>query len=65
MAKFKSTRWKWLLILMLFAAAVLLGLFASPHPGTTLTDLRSVEELRARFNQDRGKPRLILLLAPT
>ena len=30
-----------------------------------LTDLTDVEQLRTRFNEDRGTPRLILLLAPT
>ncbi|MDQ3665661.1 MAG: hypothetical protein M3410_03505 [Acidobacteriota bacterium] len=58
-------RWKWLLIITLFAAAIGLGLFAYPRPEATLTDLRSVEELRTRFNHDKGKSRLILLLAPT
>ncbi len=65
MANFKSRRWKWLLIVSLFAAAIGLGLFAYPRPRAPLTDLRSVEDLRARFNQDQGKPRLILLLSPT
>ena len=30
-----------------------------------LTDLTSVEQLRTRFNDERGAPRLILLLSPT
>ncbi len=30
-----------------------------------LTDLRGVEELRALFNQDKGKVRLVLLVSPT
>ena len=65
MANLKSRRWKWLLIVSLLAAAIVLGLFAYPRPKALLTDLRSVEDLRARFNQDQGKPRLILLLSPT
>ena len=32
---------------------------------TTLTDLRSVDDLRARFDADAGSPRLILLVSPT
>lgn len=31
----------------------------------TLKDLSHLEELRVRFNQDQGVPRLILLLSPT
>jgi len=32
---------------------------------TTLTDLRSIDDLRARFDADAGSPRLILLVSPT
>jgi hypothetical protein len=31
----------------------------------TLVELRSLGELRARFNSDRGKVRIILLVSPT
>jgi hypothetical protein len=31
----------------------------------SLTDLRNVGDLRARFSQDAGKPRLLLLVSPT
>jgi hypothetical protein len=39
---------------------------AEPAPAEpTLTDLTSVDQLRERFNADRGVPRLIVLVAPT
>lgn len=34
-------------------------------PRAGLTELRGVDELRARFNADAGKTRLILVLSPT
>ena len=34
-------------------------------PDASLTDLHSVDQLRADFNRDAGHPRLILLLSPT
>jgi hypothetical protein len=38
---------------------------AAPAQPAQLADLDSVLDLRAAFNDDRGKPRLLLLLAPT
>jgi len=34
-------------------------------PDANLTDLTSVDPLRANFSRDTGHPRLILLLSPT
>lgn len=36
---------------------------ATPVP--VLTDLNTPEDLKVRFNQDAGVPRLILLVSPT
>ena len=33
--------------------------------GLAVTDLNDVGQLRARFNDDQGVPRLVLALAPT
>jgi hypothetical protein len=38
---------------------------AAPPAGLTVVDLNSVEQLQARFNADKGVPRLVLALAPT
>ena len=32
---------------------------------TALHDLKNVDELKAVFNEDLGKPRLLVLLSPT
>ena len=37
--------------------------FGGQH--TTLTNLRSIDDLRIRFDADAGSPRLILLVSPT
>jgi len=38
---------------------------AARPAGLTVVDLRSVQQLQARFNADKGVPRLLLALAPT
>jgi hypothetical protein len=37
----------------------------APPAGITLTDLHDVADLQTVFNQDAGKPRLIMLVSPT
>jgi hypothetical protein len=34
-------------------------------PGVTLTDLRGVDDLKARFNADSGRTRLVVIFSPT
>ena len=38
---------------------------SAPPAGLTLTDLHTIGHLQSAFNQDTGKPRLILLVSPT
>ena len=38
---------------------------ATRPAGLAVTDLRDLSQLRARFNDDHGMPRLVLALAPT
>lgn len=57
-------------VVLLIVAAVTAGWqLLVPHhhppPGVTLTDLRSVHQLKTMFNRDRGEPRLILIFSPT
>jgi hypothetical protein len=57
-----------LLIPVLVAARPYLGaVFGLDFGGqkTTLTDLRSIDDLRTRFDADAGSPRLVLLVSPT
>jgi len=37
----------------------------SAPPGVTLTDVHGVADLQARFNADRGMPRLVVIFSPT
>jgi len=40
------------------------GFGAGGH-NTSLVDLRSIDDLRTRFNDDAGAPRLVMLVSPT
>jgi hypothetical protein len=42
-----------------------LGLGLVQEQGSSLVELRSIDDLRARFDADTGVPRLILLASPT
>ena len=56
--------------LIILVAALSLGIYFETRPPLApgqppLTDIQSIETLRAQFNQDVGKTRLILILSPT
>lgn len=53
----------------LTALALTLGILATAHSAgeneAKMKNLKSVDELKAQFNADAGKRRLLLLLSPT
>ena len=54
-----------LLVFLLVAGGLyFLGPRSAP-PGVTMADLHGVADLKARFNADRGLPRLIVIFSPT
>ena len=50
-------------MLVVYRASSVPGL--APRPASGLADLQDLSALQTQFNQDIGKPRLILLVAPT
>jgi hypothetical protein len=68
MNKFLSKRS--IFVVLILIAALLLGAYIQTRPRLApgqepLTDIQSIETLRAQFNKDVGKTRLILLVSPT
>lgn len=63
----RNSRWKWPIIAVVFVATIIAVFIGSLRPAANvaLTDISDIEQLRARFNQDKGTPRLLLLLSPT
>ena len=54
-----------LLVVVLIAAGLhFIGPRSAP-PGVTIADLHGVADLQARFNADRGQPRLVVIFSPT
>lgn len=68
MNRFPSKRSVFLLIVLLLVLLFVTDWKMRPQlvPGQTpLTNISSIETLRAQFNKDNGKTRLIILVSPT
>ena len=68
MHKFLSKRSIFVVFVLL--VTVVFGIYLETRPRSApgqqpLTDVQSIETLRAQFNQDVGKTRLIILVSPT
>ena len=68
MNKFPSKRS--IIVILVLLATVVLGVYIQTRPRLApgqepLTDIQNIETLRAQFNKDEGKTRLILLVSPT
>ena len=68
MGKFLSKRS--IVMLFVFLGTLLLGVYIQTRPRLVpgqkpLTDIQNIETLRAQFNKDAGKTRLIILVSPT
>lgn len=68
MSKFLSKRS--IIVFIILLATVLLGIYLETRPRIApgqepLTDIQNIGVLRAQFNQDVGKTRLIILVSPT
>lgn len=63
----QNSRWRWVIVGVVFTLAIIAAVIGSlkPDANVPLTDLTNVGELRARFNQDNGNVRILLLLSPT
>lgn len=54
----------WLLLMALLVASASCRR-VTPLPLSALTDITSLDDFRQAFNADRGRARLLVLLAPT
>ena len=63
----QNSRWRWVIVGVVFAVAIIAAVVGSlkPDANVSLTNLNNIGELRARFNQDNGNVRILLLLSPT
>jgi hypothetical protein len=55
----------WILVVLALVTACGGGSGSGSRDSAALSDLTGVDQLREQFNEDRGDPRLILVLSPT
>ena len=75
MTSSKLIRWgatATVVVALLGGAVALVQFFLGPiggyrcdEPAKALAEMNSMDDLRVRFNEDIGSPRLVLLLSPT
>jgi hypothetical protein len=75
MTSSKLIRWgatATVVVALLGGAVALVQFFLGPiggyrcdEPAKALAEMNSMDDLRVRFNEDIGRPRLVLLLSPT
>ena len=65
--RIQNSRWRWVIVGVVFGVAIIAAVVGSlkPDANVSLTNLNNIGELRARFNQDNGNVRILLLLSPT
>jgi hypothetical protein len=68
MSRFLSRRS--IVVLLILLGTLLLGVYIQTRPRLApgqkpLTDIQNIATLRAQFNKDAGKTRLIILVSPT
>lgn len=68
MSKFLSKRS--IVVFLVLLGTLLLGVYVQTRPRLApgqkpLADIQNIETLRAQFNKDAGKTRLIILVSPT
>ena len=69
MSRFLSKR-SIVVLLLVLLGTLLLGIYVQTRPRLApgqkpLIDIQNIETLRAQFNKDAGKTRLIILVSPT
>lgn len=66
--KSKLFQRKWLLVITIIISSIVVAVSSLAYmmrAKSSLTIINNAQELQTRFNQDKGMPRVILLMSPT